>query len=68
MYGVAFLFKFFSCPEQLLKSSCPSVRQSVGPSVRRSVGPSARPSVRPSVRLSTFVKKVYLEYQIRVSE
>ena len=32
----------FSCPEQLLKSSCRSVRLSVGPSVRRSVGPSVR--------------------------
>ena len=27
----------FSCPEQLLKPSCPSVRRSVGPSVRPSV-------------------------------
>ena len=32
----------FSCPEQLLKSSCRSVGRSVGPSV----GPSVRPSVR----------------------
>ena len=30
----------FSCPEQLLKSSCWSVGRSVRPSVRRSVGPS----------------------------
>ena len=40
-------FLLFSCPEQLLKSSCRSVR----------------PSVRRSVRPSTFVKKWSLEYQ-----
>ena len=45
LWAPRFLIDFFSCPEQLLKSSCPSVRPSVRPSVGRSVG------------LSTFVKK-----------
>ena len=54
--AVYFFINFFSCPEQLYKSSC----QSVGWSVGRSVGPPLRTKVTLLLSTSYFLLTTYL--------